>query len=150
MDLPTGCLVGVTGPSGSGKSTLVFEVLAKGRADTQKNRVLGKEQFNRVVEIGQASISRMKRSNVATYTEVYTKIRAVFAGTQAAVNAGFSAKHFSFNTAGGRCWNCEGLGYVDNNMLFFANTQVVCPGCGGNRFKEEILAVKYKGLRSCG
>ena len=150
MDLPTGCLVGVTGPSGSGKSTLVFEVLAKGRADTQKNRVLGKEQFNRVVEIGQASISRMKRSNVATYTEVYTKIRAVFAGTQAAENAGFSAKHFSFNTAGGRCGNCEGLGYVDNNMLFFANTQVVCPGCGGNRFKEEILAVKYKGLRSCG
>ena len=146
VDIPTGCLVGVTGPSGSGKSTLVFEVLAKGRADTQKNRVLGKEQFNRVVEIGQASISRMKRSNVATYTEVYTEIRAVFAGTQAAVNAGFSAKHFSFNTAGGRCGNCEGLGYVDNNMLFFANTQVVCPVCGGNRFKEEILAVKYKGL----
>lgn len=89
VDIPTGYLVGVTGPSGSGKSTLVFEVLAKGRADTQKNRVLGKEQFNRVVEIGQASISRMKRSNVATYTEVYTEIRAVFAGTQAAVNAGF-------------------------------------------------------------
>lgn len=146
VDIPTGCLVGVTGPSGSGKSTLVFEVLAKGRADAQQNRVLGKEQFDRVVEIGQASISRMKRSNVATYTEAYTEIRAVFAGTQAAARAGFSAKYFSFNTAGGRCGNCEGMGYVDNNMLFFANTQVVCPVCRGNRFREEILAVKYKGL----
>ena len=59
VDIPTGCLVGVTGPSGSGKSTLVFEVLAKGRADTQKNRVLGKEQFNRVVEIGPVSYTHL-------------------------------------------------------------------------------------------
>ena len=88
----------------------------------------------------------MKRSNVATFSGVYSEIRSVFARTDGAASAGLTARHFSFNTSGGRCENCEGLGYVDNSMLFFANTTVVCPVCGGNRFRPEVLAVTYKGL----
>ena len=145
VEIPTGCLVSVTGPSGSGKSTLIFQVLAKGRTDAQQNRVTGLEQFDRIVETDQSALARMKRSNVATFSEVYTEIRNVFAGTEDAKKAGFSAKHFSFNTPGGRCENCEGMGYVENNMLFFANTEVVCPVCNGNRFDKGVLAVTYRG-----
>ena len=146
VDIPTECLVSVTGPSGSGKSTLIFEVLAKGNQSTEQNRVSGLERFDRIVEIGQSSVTRMKRSNVATFSGVYSEIRSVFARTDGAASAGLTARHFSFNTSGGRCENCEGLGYVDNSMLFFANTTVVCPVCGGNRFRPEVLAVTYKGL----
>lgn len=146
VQIPTGCLVSVTGPSGSGKSTLVFEVLAKGGEQLGHNRVTGLGQFDRIVEIDQSAVTRMKRSNVATYTEVYSHIRTVFAKTEGAKKAGFTAKHFSFNTPGGRCENCEGLGVVENNMLFFANTEVICPVCNGSRFQKEVLAVRYQGL----
>ena len=146
VDIPTGCLTSVTGPSGSGKSTLIFEVLAKKECYDQSNQVSGLEQFDNIVEIGQSAITRMKRSNVATYSEAYSEIRTVFAKTEEAKHAGLTAKHFSFNTPGGRCENCEGLGYVDNNMLFFANTEVVCPVCNGNQFTDKVLSVKYRGL----
>ena len=88
----------------------------------------------------------MKRSNVATYSDVYTEIRTLFAETKAAKDAGLTTKHFSFNTAGGRCENCQGLGYVENNMLFFMNTEVVCPVCKGGQFGEKVLSVKYRDL----
>ena len=143
---PTGCMTAVAGPSGSGKSTLVFEVLAQNGQEGDQNRVSGLQQFDRVVKIEQAPLTRMKRSNVATYSDVYTKIRAVFAGTDAAGRAGFTARHFSFNTPGGRCENCEGLGYVDSNMLFFTDTRIPCPVCHGNRFQQKVLEVTYKGL----
>jgi excinuclease ABC subunit A len=146
VDIPVGCLTAITGPSGSGKSTLIFEVLAKNEHQGGKNLVSGLEQFEKIVEIEQAAITRMKRSNVATYSEVYTEIRNVFAKTEQAKQAELTAKHFSFNTPGGRCENCEGLGYVDNNMLFFKNTEVVCPVCNGNQFNDKVLSVKYKGL----
>ena len=110
------------------------------------NKVYGLEQFDRIVEIGQAPITKMKRSNVATYSGLYTEIRAVYAKTEAAKKAGLTSRHFSFNTPGGRCENCQGMGYVDNNMLFFADTKVVCPICNGNQFQDQILSVKYKGL----
>jgi excinuclease ABC subunit A len=145
VEIPKGCLTSVTGPSGSGKSTLIFEVLAKNEHHEQYNQVSGLDQFDKVVEIVQSAITRMKRSNVATYSEVYSEIRTVFAKTEAAKQAGLTVKHFSFNTPGGRCENCEGLGYVDNNMLFFANTEVVCPVCNGNQFNDEVLSVKYRG-----
>ena len=146
VEIPTGCMTAVTGPSGSGKSTLVFEVLAKGAGNqTEHNRVYGLEQFDRIVEIGQASVTKMRRSNVATFSGVYAEIRTLFAKTEAAKKAGLTAKHFSFNTSGGRCENCEGLGYVESNMLFFLNTEITCPVCGGDRFCREVLAVTYKG-----
>lgn len=146
VQIPTGCFVSVTGPSGSGKSTLLFEILAKGKNDAVENRVSGLEQFDEIVCVEQMGIPRMRRSNVATSSGVYTEIRNVFAKEEAAKKAGLGAKYFSFNTVGGRCDNCEGLGFVDNNMLFFANTKTICPVCRGKRFKPEILAVKHKGL----
>lgn len=144
VTIPIGCFTAVTGPSGSGKSTLVFEVLAKNEQHTQYNRVSGTALFDRIVKIEQSPITKMKRSNVATYSEVYSEIRTVFARTDAAKNAGLTTKHFSFNSPGGRCENCEGLGYVENNMLFFANTEVVCPVCNGHQFNDKVLTVKYK------
>ena len=146
VDIPAGCLTAVTGPSGSGKSTLVFEVLAKNERHLPNNRVTGLELFDKVVEIEQSAITKMKRSNVATYSEAYSEIRTVYAKTDGAKSAGLTAKHFSFNTPGGRCENCEGLGYIESNMLFFANTEVVCPVCNGNQFDNSVLSVKYKGL----
>ncbi len=145
VDIPTGCLTTVTGPSGSGKSTLVFEVLAKGGAPGQSNAVTGLEPFAKVVEIQQGALTKMKRSNVATYSEAYGEIRSIFAKTEEAQQAGLGPKHFSFNTPGGRCENCQGLGRVDSNMLFFANIEVTCPVCNGNQFQPRVLAIRYQG-----
>lgn len=140
-DIPTNCLTAVTGPSGSGKSTLVFEVLAKGGAQVQ-----GLERFSGVVEVGQSAISRMKRSNVATYAGAYDGIRALFAQTEDARRQGLTARHFSFNVPGGRCETCQGLGTVDSNMLFFTDIQTLCPVCGGRRFSPAVLGMRFQGL----
>ncbi len=147
VQFPAGCLISVTGVSGSGKSTLVFDVLAApgGEKNTSCNIVSGTHQFDRIVTIEQSAITRMKRSNVATYSEVYTEIRKIFGGHKDARDKGLSDKHFSFNTPGGRCENCEGLGYVSSNMLFFTNIEVTCPVCGGKQFNDEVLSVKYNG-----
>lgn len=139
VDIPTGCLVCITGPSGSGKSTLIFEILAKNKG------VQRLEIFDEVIEIGQSPLSKMRRSNVATYSDVYTEIRDVFAKTSDAKKAKLSTKYFSFNTKGGRCENCEGLGYVENNMLFFTDNKVICPICHGYQFQNHILDIHYKG-----
>ncbi len=146
VEIPCGCLTAITGPSGSGKSTLIFEVLAKGENGPGSNSVKGLEQFDHVVTIEQFPIVKMKRSNVATYSEVYSEIRSLFAKTEEAKKLGLTAKHFSFNTPGGRCENCEGLGYVSSNMLFFLDIEVTCPVCNGNQFNSQVLSVEYKGL----
>jgi len=146
VDIPVGCLTTITGPSGSGKSTLVFEILAKGNSNSKHNSVFGLEIFSKVVEIEQSAITKMKRSNVATYSEVYSEIRNIFAKTDDAKKAGLTAKHFSFNTPGGRCENCEGLGYIDSNMLFFSNIEVTCPVCSGNQFNNDVLSARYESL----
>lgn len=147
VSFPVGCLVAVTGVSGSGKSTLVFEVLAAAGANKQTagTIVSGTEQFNQIVTIEQSAITKMKRSNVATYSEVYTEIRKIFGGLKEARDKGLFPKDFSFNTQGGRCENCEGLGYITSNMLFFKNIEVKCPVCGGNQFNDEVLSVRYQG-----
>lgn len=143
---PVGCLTSVTGVSGSGKSTLVFEVLAKAdKTRTACDEVLGLEAFDRVITVEQSALTRMKRSNVATYSGVYSEIRKIFGGLMEAKGKGLTAKHFSFNTRGGRCENCEGLGYVTSNMLFFEDMEVTCPVCNGNRFNDEVLSIKYRG-----
>lgn len=147
VTFPIGCLVAVTGVSGSGKSTLVFEVLAgsMNKKQTGGNIVSGIEQFDRIVTIEQSAITKMKRSNIATYSQVYTEIRKLFGGLKEARDKGLSAKHFSFNTPGGRCENCEGLGYVISNMLFFKDIEVTCPICNGKQFNDDVLSVKYRG-----
>jgi excinuclease ABC subunit A len=87
----------------------------------------------------------MRRSNVATYSGVYSEIRKIFSDLKDAKDRGLSTRHFSFNRSGGRCDNCEGLGYVTSNMLFFENLEVPCPVCSGNQFNDEVLSVKYNG-----
>ena len=143
---PIGCLTSVTGVSGSGKSTLVFEVLAKANGESEHNAVFGTKTFDRIVTIEQSQIVRMKRSNVATYSDVYSQIRKLFANTREAKDKGLTPAHFSFNAKGGRCENCEGLGVVVSNMLFFLDIEVTCPVCFGNRFNDEVLSVYYNGL----
>lgn len=138
-DFPIGAMTTVTGVSGSGKSTLVFEVLAN-----EKDKVEGLEKFDNIITVVQSPLTRMRRSNVATYSDLYTEIRNVYSSLREAKEGGFTSKHFSFNTSGGRCDNCEGLGYVVSNMLFFEDLEVECPVCKGSRFKEDVLKVKYK------
>ena len=144
---PIGCLVCVTGVSGSGKSTLVFDVLAKGDTgpSEEADQVSGTGSFDRIVVVEQAPLTRMKRSNVATYSDAYTEIRKIFSRQQTAIEKGMTANHFSFNVKGGRCDHCEGLGVVTNNLLFFEDQQVPCPVCLGKRFKDEVLSVTYRG-----
>ena len=147
VSFPVGCLISVTGVSGSGKSTLVFEVLAKANIKNQTdcNKVAGTEVFDQIVTVEQSTLTRMKRSNVATYSGVYSEIRKIFGELKDAKDKGLTTKHFSFNTKGGRCENCEGFGYVVSNMLFFKDLEVTCPICNGNQFNDEVLSVKYKG-----
>lgn len=148
VDFPVGCLTSVTGVSGSGKSTLVFEVLAKAGTNNNNNdcnQVAGTETFDRIVAVEQSPLTRMKRSNVATFSGVYSGIRNIFGGLEGAKAQGLTAKHFSFNSKGGRCENCEGLGFVLSNMLFFGDLEVTCPVCGGKQFDDAVLSVKYKG-----
>lgn len=144
---PLGCLVTVTGVSGSGKSTLVFDVLAGADVNrfSTSNRVTGMEQVDQTVLIEQSPITRMSRSNVATYSDVYGEIRKIYAALPESREKGLTAKHFSFNTPGGRCENCEGMGKVTSTMLFFQDIEVTCPVCGGKQFQDEVLAVCYKG-----
>ncbi len=135
VKFPINCLTSVTGVSGSGKSTLVFDVLEK------RNY----ENFNKIITVEQSPVTRMKRSNVATYSGIYDEIRKIFGTLEESKAKGFTNKHFSFNTKGGRCENCEGLGYIVSNMLFFKDIEVTCPICNGNQFQEEVLGVKFKG-----
>lgn len=135
----------VTGVSGSGKSTLVFEELAK------KRNASGLENFDQIITVEQSGIARMKRSNIATYIGAYTFIRDIFADQSKAYlqeSSGelpLTPRHFSFNSKGGRCENCEGLGTITSNMLFFEDIEITCPVCHGKQFHEDILAVKYQG-----
>lgn len=145
VSFPVGCLTSVTGVSGSGKSTLVFDVLAKGKDSSKYSEILGTELFDNIITVEQSPLSRMRRSNAATYTGLYTEIRKIFGGLPEARKLGLDTKHFSFNTGEGRCETCEGLGFVTSNMLFFQDIEVVCPDCGGKRFKDKILNVKYFG-----
>src|SRR5690625_2606105 len=147
VTFPVGCLSVVTGVSGSGKSSLVFDILAKGNDMIHKGfeQITGLETFDQMIIVGQSPISRMKRSNIATYIDIYTPIRKLFAKLPSAQKKKLTAKHFSFNTVGGRCENCQGLGYVPTNMLFFPELEVVCPVCNGKRFNQDILSVKFNG-----
>jgi len=138
VSFPVGCLTSVTGVSGSGKSTLVFDILAKGNKNEKYGEVVGTEFFDNIITVEQSPLSRMRRSNAATYTGLYTEIRKLFGDLPDARKQGLEAKHFSFNTGSGRCETCEGLGFVTSNMLFFQDIEIVCPDCGGKRFKDEV------------
>lgn len=146
LQIPTNVLVTFTGVSGSGKSTLLFDLIEhyKDYAYGQDNLVKNMDQFSKIIAIHQSPLTKMSRSNVATYCGVYTHIRDVFAKLETAKNSNLNAKYFSFNTKGGRCEHCEGMGYVISNMLFFQDVKQVCPVCNGKQFQEDILTITYQ------
>ena len=154
VDFPRGMLIGVSGVSGSGKSTLINETLMpilKGKFYHFKEKPLpyagieGVENIDKVIEIDQSPIGRTPRSNPATFTGVFNDIRALFEDTPDAKVRGFKAGRFSFNVPGGRCEECNGAGIKVIEMNFLPSVNVCCDACGGKRYKEDTLAVKYKG-----
>ena len=154
VSFPLGCLVGVSGVSGSGKSSLVNETLMpilKARFYHSKQKPLpygsleGIENIDKVIEIDQSPIGRSPRSNPATFTGVFDDIRRLFEETPDAKVRGFKAGRFSFNVAGGRCEECKGAGIKVVEMNFLPSVNVVCEACRGRRYKEDTLAVHYKG-----
>ncbi len=154
VNIPLHGIVCLTGSSGSGKSTLIFDVLDRaadqyfnGQPDLRLkcSKVQGLEQLSRVVTMHQSPIGRLSRSNVATYTDLFTPIRSLFGGLVAAKEEKLTAKHFSFNVPGGRCEKCGGMGMLSLEMHFLPDVEVPCPACRGKRFKKKVLKVKYKG-----
>ncbi|MEG0275689.1 MAG: excinuclease ABC subunit UvrA [Coprobacillus sp.] len=130
------CFNVVTGVSGAGKSSLVFGYLKDHYQD---------ESFDQMICVKQSSITTMKRSLVVTYTGIYDEIRKIYASLPESKEKAIPVNYFSFNTKGGRCEHCEGLGTIVSNMLFFEDVEETCPTCGGKRFKPEILEIKYQG-----
>ena len=154
VTFPLGMLIGISGVSGSGKSTLINETLMpilKGKLYRFKGKPLGYssiegvENVDKVIEIDQSPIGRSPRSNPATFTGVFTDIRALFEDTPDAKVRGFKAGRFSFNVAGGRCEECKGAGIKVIEMNFLPSVNVVCDQCRGRRYNEATLAVKYRG-----
>ena len=154
VSFPLGCLIGVAGLSGSGKSSLVNETLMpilKQKFYRSKERPLpytsleGIENIDKLIEIDQSPIGRTPRSNPATFTAVFNDIRTLFEETPDAKVRGFKAGRFSFNVPGGRCEECKGAGIKVIEMNFLPSVHVPCEVCGGKRYKEDTLAVKYKG-----
>ena len=154
VDFPLGCLIGVAGLSGSGKSSLVNETLMpvlKQKFYRSKEKPLpydsihGIEHIDKLIEIDQSPIGRTPRSNPATFTAVFNDIRALFEETPDAKVRGFKSGRFSFNVPGGRCEECKGAGIKVIEMNFLPSVHVPCEACRGRRYKEDTLAVRYKG-----
>lgn len=145
----------VTGVSGSGKSSLIRDVFLS--AIRRKFDVFGDklgkfdeisgdfDKIQHVEFVDQNPIGRSSRSNPVTYIKAYDEIRKLFSEQQASVISGFKPAHFSFNVDGGRCEECQGEGIINVEMQFMADVTLICESCGGKRFKEEILEVKYNG-----
>ena len=154
VDIPLGLFVSVTGVSGSGKSTLVNDILYTTLANKlngaqlvpgRHRTVTGVEQLDKVVHVDQSPIGRTPRSNPATYTGVFDKVRALFADTTEAKVRGYQQGRFSFNVKGGRCENCSGDGTITIEMNFLPDVYVPCEVCHGARYNRETLEVHYKG-----
>ncbi|HLU64075.1 MAG TPA: excinuclease ABC subunit UvrA, partial [Protaetiibacter sp.] len=151
---PLGTFVAVTGVSGSGKSSLVNDILYKVLANQlngarqvpgRHKRVTGLEHLDKVVHVDQAPIGRTPRSNPATYTGVFDRIRTLFSETVEAKARGYQPGRFSFNVKGGRCENCSGDGTIKIEMNFLPDVYVVCEVCHGARYNRDTLQVHYKG-----
>ncbi|GAB2917319.1 excinuclease ABC subunit UvrA [Rhodococcus aerolatus] len=154
VSFPLGVLCTVTGVSGSGKSTLVNDILATVMANKlngarqvpgRHTRVNGLDQLDKLVQVDQSPIGRTPRSNAATYTGVFDKIRTLFAGTTEAKVRGYQPGRFSFNVKGGRCEACSGDGTLKIEMNFLPDVYVPCEVCHGARYNRETLEVHYKG-----
>lgn len=151
---PLGVLTAVTGVSGSGKSTLVNDILASVLANKlngarqvpgRHTRITGLDHLDKLVRVDQSPIGRTPRSNPATYTGVFDKIRTLFAATTEAKVRGYQPGRFSFNVKGGRCEACTGDGTIKIEMNFLPDVYVPCEVCHGARYNRETLEVHYKG-----
>ncbi len=154
VSFPLGVLTSVTGVSGSGKSTLVNDILASVLANKlngarqvpgRHTRVTGLDHVDKLVRVDQSPIGRTPRSNPATYTGVFDKIRTLFAATTEAKVRGYQPGRFSFNVKGGRCEACSGDGTIKIEMNFLPDVYVPCEVCQGARYNRETLEVHYKG-----
>lgn len=154
VDFPLGMLIGVAGVSGSGKSSLINETLMpvlKNKFYNAKmyplehDSIVGISNIDKLIEIDQSPIGRTPRSNPATFTGVFNDIRNLFEATPDAKVRGFKAGRFSFNVPGGRCEECKGAGIKVIEMNFLPSVNVVCNECRGRRYKNDTLAVRYKG-----
>jgi len=153
VSIPAARLTCVTGVSGSGKSTLVEQVLFNNYLREQGtgadagacDAIEGLAAYDEVVLMTQAPVGRSARSNPATYLKAYDEIRTLFAATPDARLQKIKPGHFSFNSVGGRCETCRGMGTVTIEMHFMADLTVACDECGGARFKPRVLAVRYRG-----
>ena len=151
---PIGLLTVVTGVSGSGKSTLVNDVLAAAAARKlngaktipgKHRQVENLDFFEKLVEVDQQPIGRSPRSNPATYVDLLTLLRDLYASVPLAKVRGYKASRFSFNVRGGRCERCQGDGAIKLDMQFMADAYAPCPSCGGRRFNRETLEILFHG-----
>ena len=173
VEFPLGCLTAVTGVSGSGKTTLVNQALPdllraslasevgeasaadeseRGdpmlavEAEATRGRATGPaDRLKRIVQVSQAPIGRTSRSNVATYTGLFDRIRSLFAATEEAKRRRYSASRFSFNLPSGRCPTCKGEGTMEVELLFLPTVQAPCSTCGGKRYNAETLEIEFDG-----
>ncbi|MBI5379501.1 MAG: excinuclease ABC subunit UvrA [Nitrospirae bacterium] len=152
--IPLGVFTGITGVSGSGKSTLLLEILYRALARRlyrspeppgAHQAIKGMEQIDKIIDIDQSPIGRTPRSNPATYTGVFTPIRALFAALPESRMRGYRPGRYSFNVKGGRCEACEGGGLIKIEMHFLPPVYVTCEACKGTRYGRETLEVRYKG-----
>jgi excinuclease ABC subunit A len=154
VEIPLGVFTCITGVSGSGKSTLLTDVLYPALINRINNSVYpegaykkieGFKFVDKVIDIDQSPIGRTPRSNPATYVEVFTAIRNLYANLPESKMRGYKSGRFSFNVRGGRCENCEGDGTIKIEMNFLPDVYITCDVCGGKRFNKETLEVRYKG-----
>ncbi len=154
ISIPLGTLTCITGVSGSGKSTLINQTLYpilnahffKGvKKPMPYEKIEGLEHLDKVIEIDQSPIGRTPRSNPATYTNLFTEIRTLFAAAPESQIRGYKPGRFSFNVAGGRCETCGGGGVKVIEMNFLPDVYVNCDACNGKRYNRETLEVRFKG-----